>query len=204
MKPVDGDLRLAKRVRELREAQGLSRVELANRSKIGKTTIQRIEEADGGQTIGALYAVANALGTTVGALLAPDEPLPENDWRMSDAESALLESLMQLSEKHRALEAELEFKNQRLAELSASAPIPKISENSELTDDEAKLLRLYRGAPPERRFEIQRMTGDDDWGHEWRQHMRLMREEGLSPKSKSGSEQSPDQQTSPIARRRKR
>lgn len=59
------------RVRELREARGLSLSALARRSGLGKATLSGLEAGTRNPTLETLYAVATALGVPLTAVLGP-------------------------------------------------------------------------------------------------------------------------------------
>lgn len=59
-------------VRDLRESRGLSRKSLARASRVSERYLAQIEAGNGNVSVILLRRVAAALGTTVGALLAPD------------------------------------------------------------------------------------------------------------------------------------
>jgi len=59
---MDINTRIARRVRELRDARGLSLDALAERSKVGRSTISLIERAESSPTAVVLDKLAAALG----------------------------------------------------------------------------------------------------------------------------------------------
>ena len=71
---------LAGRVRLLRHGRGWSQERLAEESDLDRTTIGRIERARRGTTIDTLWAVADALGVPVAALLSPGDGHPIPRW----------------------------------------------------------------------------------------------------------------------------
>lgn len=58
-------------VQRLRLARGLSLAELAAACGVSKTTLHGIEQGDGNPTLSTLWALAYALGTTLGELIDP-------------------------------------------------------------------------------------------------------------------------------------
>ena len=76
---MDINTRIARRVRELRDARGLSLDALAERSKVGRSTISLIERAESSPTAVVLDKLAAALGVTLASLFdnsASDAPSP--------------------------------------------------------------------------------------------------------------------------------
>ncbi len=60
---------LARNLRRLRGARGLSLVALAERSTVAKATLTKLEAGRGNPTVETLYAVADALGAPLSELL---------------------------------------------------------------------------------------------------------------------------------------
>ena len=89
---------LAERLTELREAAGLTQVELARRAGVSKSLISRLERGDRtGMHHDTALKIARALGVDVSAFdvdgpaagrlraaNAVEEPFPEEPWRMAD------------------------------------------------------------------------------------------------------------------------
>jgi XRE family aerobic/anaerobic benzoate catabolism transcriptional regulator len=76
---MDGDRLLSemgRRVREVRAQRGLSRRELAGRSGLSLRFLAQVESGGGNISVRRLDQLAQALGTTVPALLASPGPLP--------------------------------------------------------------------------------------------------------------------------------
>jgi transcriptional regulator with XRE-family HTH domain len=64
--------RIAASLRTLRQRQGLSVAQLAERSGIARATVTKLEAGQGNPTIDTLYALADVLGAALGDLI--DEP----------------------------------------------------------------------------------------------------------------------------------
>jgi transcriptional regulator with XRE-family HTH domain len=64
--------RIAASLRALRQRQGLSVAQLAERSGIARATVTKLEAGHGNPTIDTLYALADTLGAALGDLI--DEP----------------------------------------------------------------------------------------------------------------------------------
>jgi transcriptional regulator with XRE-family HTH domain len=64
--------RIAASLRILRQRQGLSVAQLAERSGVARATLTKLEAGQGNPTIDTLYAVADTLGAALGDLI--DEP----------------------------------------------------------------------------------------------------------------------------------
>lgn len=62
---------IGRRVREHREAAGLSQGQLAERAGVSQATISRIEQGEGSLDATAALRLAGGLGVRVGALLSP-------------------------------------------------------------------------------------------------------------------------------------
>lgn len=73
---MDINTRIATRVRALRDARGLSLDALAERSKVGRSTISLIERAESSPTAVVLDKLAAALGVTLASLFEDDVPEP--------------------------------------------------------------------------------------------------------------------------------
>lgn len=71
---MDIHTRIASRVRALRDARGLSLDALAERSKVGRSTISLIERAESSPTAVVLDKLAAALGVTLASLFEDSEP----------------------------------------------------------------------------------------------------------------------------------
>lgn len=67
---------LAANLRRLRAAQGLTTIELARRSGVGRATLTQLESGGGNPTLETLYALANVLAVPLAALIADPEPEP--------------------------------------------------------------------------------------------------------------------------------
>ncbi len=65
--------RIGKRVRELRQARGLTLQDLADRAELSKSYLSRVETSSKAPPVSTLLALAQALGTTVGRLLGEEE-----------------------------------------------------------------------------------------------------------------------------------
>jgi transcriptional regulator with XRE-family HTH domain len=63
---------VARNIRRLREREGVSLGALATRSGVGKATLSRLEAGQGNPTVETLYALADALGVTLGDLVTED------------------------------------------------------------------------------------------------------------------------------------
>src|SRR5438132_5883094 len=66
---------MAGNVRGLRVAGGISLDRLAEASGVGRSTLARLEAGQANPTIETLFAIADALGISIGALLA-ESPVP--------------------------------------------------------------------------------------------------------------------------------
>lgn len=71
---------LAKNVRRLRRARGLSVVELARAAQIGRATLTQLEAGSGNPTLETLYSLAGVLGCPLAELIA--ERVSPNDIRV--------------------------------------------------------------------------------------------------------------------------
>jgi transcriptional regulator with XRE-family HTH domain len=78
--------RLGRRIRELREARGMSSPELARRARIDRSDLWRIEHGRGPRSIGfdRLERIANALGVPLAALLENPRKPPRGRRGRSD------------------------------------------------------------------------------------------------------------------------
>lgn len=65
---------VARNVRALRKARGLSVDALARESGVGKATLARVEASQGNPTVETLMSLANALGVSFGELAADETP----------------------------------------------------------------------------------------------------------------------------------
>ncbi|RKQ90624.1 XRE family transcriptional regulator [Solirubrobacter pauli] len=83
---------IAKNLRELRG--GMSALELSRRSGVARNTIAALERGEGNPTIDTLYALADALGVPLAALLesAPASPLVVRAGAGTHVEGAALEA----------------------------------------------------------------------------------------------------------------
>lgn len=85
---MDINLLIARRVRELRDAHGLSLDALASRSGVGRSTISLIERGESSPTAAVLDKLASALGVALAALFEDkaggDEPEPSPVARVAE------------------------------------------------------------------------------------------------------------------------
>jgi len=77
-KPANINQRIAARVRELRDAQGLSLDALANRSGVSRSMISLIERGESSPTAVVLDKLAVGLGVTLGALFNAPEAVAKS------------------------------------------------------------------------------------------------------------------------------
>lgn len=77
------------RVRQLREASGVSLSELARRAGIGKATLSGVETGQRNPTLETLWAITAQLGVPIGAIL--DTPAEPRDFHGAAVEARLLE-----------------------------------------------------------------------------------------------------------------
>src|SRR3954468_318807 len=70
----DVDLAISARVKTLRNGAGLTLEELANRSGVSRAMISRIERAEASPTAALLARLSEALGLSLSAFFADDEP----------------------------------------------------------------------------------------------------------------------------------
>ncbi|MER6142498.1 XRE family transcriptional regulator [Streptomyces sparsogenes] len=82
---MDLATRVGLRLRELREARGLSLSELARRSKIGKGTLSELESGRRNPTLETLYALTTALGVPLSTALRDLAIPPEISGHAVDA-----------------------------------------------------------------------------------------------------------------------
>lgn len=82
--PVDLDQVVARRVRELRAARGLTLDQLSSLSGVSRAMISRIERAEVSATAVLLVKLASALGVTFGTLFETPEPSPDPVRRAAD------------------------------------------------------------------------------------------------------------------------
>jgi transcriptional regulator with XRE-family HTH domain len=68
---MDGAQAIGRNIRRLRTAAGLSLADLAAVADISKTTLHGIEQGEGNPTLSTLWALATALGVSLGELLEP-------------------------------------------------------------------------------------------------------------------------------------
>jgi transcriptional regulator with XRE-family HTH domain len=71
---ADGTQAAGRNVHRLRTAAGLSLADLAAAGGISKTTLHGIEQGQGNPTLSTLWALAGALGVSLGELLEPPAP----------------------------------------------------------------------------------------------------------------------------------
>jgi len=71
---ADGPQAAGRNVQRLRTSAGLSLAELAAAGGISKTTLHGIEQGAGNPTLSTLWALATALGVSLGELLEPPAP----------------------------------------------------------------------------------------------------------------------------------
>lgn len=76
---------IARRLRALRQARGWSLGSLAARAGLSKTNVAKLETGDGNPSLETLLRLAEALGITLGALLAADQPCGTSVVRARDA-----------------------------------------------------------------------------------------------------------------------
>lgn len=74
--PAQGAEAAGRNVRRLRAAAGLSLADLAAACGISKTTLHGIEQGEGNPTLSTLWALATALGVSLGELLEPPPAPP--------------------------------------------------------------------------------------------------------------------------------
>lgn len=65
---------VADNVRELRQAAGMTLVDLAERSGLGRSTLAQLEGGEANPSIETLWAIAAALGVPFGRLVQPQQP----------------------------------------------------------------------------------------------------------------------------------
>jgi transcriptional regulator with XRE-family HTH domain len=63
-------------IRRLRTAAGLSLADLASAADVSKTTLHGLEQGEGNPTLSTLWALATALGVSLGELLEPPPSPP--------------------------------------------------------------------------------------------------------------------------------
>ncbi len=70
------DLRadLAWNIKQCRRSRGVSQERLALDAEVDRTVVSKIERRVGNPSLDTLVKLANSLGTTVSALIAPKEP----------------------------------------------------------------------------------------------------------------------------------
>ena len=71
---MDSAQAAGRNIRRLRTAAGLSLADLAAAAEVSKTTLHGIEQGDGNPTLSTLWALATALGVSLGELLEPPAP----------------------------------------------------------------------------------------------------------------------------------
>ena len=67
---------LGRRLRALRTSAGIAAAELARRSGVARATLAQLEAGAGNPTLDTLYALADALGVPLSALVAPVAATP--------------------------------------------------------------------------------------------------------------------------------
>lgn len=82
---MDLAVRVGSRLRELREARGISLSELARRSKIGKGTLSELESGRRNATLETLYALTTALDVPLSTVLHDSESPAAVSGRAVDA-----------------------------------------------------------------------------------------------------------------------
>ncbi|TXK35675.1 helix-turn-helix domain-containing protein [Nonomuraea sp. C10] len=80
---------IGQRVRQLRQARGVSLSELARRASIGKATLSGVETGTRNPTLETLWAITAQLGVPIGAIL--DSPPEPRNVRGTAMEAALME-----------------------------------------------------------------------------------------------------------------
>ncbi len=84
--PATRPVRLGQAIRDAREAQGLSLRELARRVDVSPSFVSQVERGLANPSVGTLYAVVSALGTTLDELIGdpstagPAPPEPPDTW----------------------------------------------------------------------------------------------------------------------------
>jgi transcriptional regulator with XRE-family HTH domain len=73
---MDGAQAVGRNIRGLRTAAGLSLADLAAAADVSKTTLHGLEQGDGNPTLSTLWALATALGVSLGELLEPPPAQP--------------------------------------------------------------------------------------------------------------------------------
>jgi transcriptional regulator with XRE-family HTH domain len=71
---MDSAQEAGRNLRRLRTAAGLSLADLAAAAEVSKTTLHGLEQGDGNPTLSTLWALATALGVSLGELLEPPAP----------------------------------------------------------------------------------------------------------------------------------
>ncbi|WP_155520832.1 helix-turn-helix domain-containing protein, partial [Ralstonia solanacearum] len=71
---MDINQRLARRLRALRDARGFSLDALAERSRVGRSTISLIERGESSPTAAVLDKLSSALGVTLASLFEDTAP----------------------------------------------------------------------------------------------------------------------------------
>ncbi len=71
---VDSAQAAGRNIRRLRTAAGLSLADLAAAADVSKTTLHGLEQGEGNPTLSTLWALATALGVSLGELLEPPAP----------------------------------------------------------------------------------------------------------------------------------
>jgi transcriptional regulator with XRE-family HTH domain len=71
---MDSAQAAGRNLRRLRTAAGLSLADLAAAADVSKTTLHGLEQGEGNPTLSTLWALASALGVSLGELLEPPAP----------------------------------------------------------------------------------------------------------------------------------
>jgi transcriptional regulator with XRE-family HTH domain len=71
---MDSTQAAGRNIRRLRAAAGLSLADLAAAADVSKTTLHGLEQGEGNPTLSTLWALATALGVSLGELLEPAAP----------------------------------------------------------------------------------------------------------------------------------
>jgi transcriptional regulator with XRE-family HTH domain len=71
---MDSAQAAGRNIRRLRTAAGLSLADLAAAADVSKTTLHGLEQGEGNPTLSTLWALATALGVSLGELLEPPAP----------------------------------------------------------------------------------------------------------------------------------
>jgi transcriptional regulator with XRE-family HTH domain len=71
---MDSAQAAGRNIRRLRTAAGMSLADLAAAADVSKTTLHGLEQGEGNPTLSTLWALATALGVSLGELLEPPSP----------------------------------------------------------------------------------------------------------------------------------